>query len=52
MKTNKNKCFFVHFFLCRSDHRAEAAEGRPHSHTPPPAGHEDWPGSSSPGLLP
>lgn len=37
--------------LCSSGHRAQAAEGRSHSHTPPPAGHEDWPGSSPAGLL-
>ena len=38
--------------LCSSEHWAQAAEGRPHGHTPPPAGHEDRPGSSSAGLLP
>lgn len=38
--------------LCSSGHWAQTAEGWPHSHTPPPAGHEDWPGSSPAGLLP
>lgn len=38
--------------LRSSEHWAQAAEGRPHGHTPPPAGHEDRPGSSSAGLLP
>lgn len=40
------------YLLRRESHWDESLKDRPHGPAPPPAGHEDWPGTLRAGLLP